>query len=202
MFSSFLTSLTKVSKPWQVIDEDGNVIENDEDEVSSIGSDWSFMQPDGELQPRSLSESPHVLVDTPSSGRRSLNRSPNSGRLRQSSLPNSLDSPIRPDEDTQAMVTASRPVGLSRSARAKGTVHSGSMLYATRGSPNPAQSRQVSARWNGAAHASRRKSHRNTLNVDHQHAKCLRRGTQISRSYQRKQVFLLSGGQLPQARRN
>lgn len=34
---SFLTSLTKVSKPWQVIDEHGDVIENDEDDVSSIG---------------------------------------------------------------------------------------------------------------------------------------------------------------------
>ncbi|KAA0188225.1 hypothetical protein FBUS_07535 [Fasciolopsis buskii] len=160
------------------------------------------MQPDGELQPRSLSQSPLVLVDTPSSGRRSLNRSPNSGRLHQPSLPNNLDSPIRPDEDTQAMATATRPVGLSRSTRVKGTVHSDFLVRVTKGSPNPAQSRQVSARWNGAAHASRRKSHRNTLNVDPQHAKCLRRGTQISRSYQRKQVFLLSGGQLPQARRN
>ncbi|TPP63169.1 hypothetical protein FGIG_07419 [Fasciola gigantica] len=202
MFSSFLSSLTKLSKPWQLVDEHGNVVESEDDDVSSISSDWSFMQPDGEFHPRSRSESPHILIDTPNSSRRSLNRSPNSGRFRQQSLPNSMDSPIRPCTDTQAMATTNRPNGLSRSARAKGTVRSGSLACDSRTSPNPVQSRQAGTRWNGAAHASRRKGHRNTLNVDPQHAKCLRRGAQNSRSYQRKQVFLLTGGQLPQARRN
>ncbi|VDP80119.1 unnamed protein product [Echinostoma caproni] len=199
--------MSKVSKPWQMIDEHGDIVENadhdDVDEVSSISSGWSFMQPDGEFDTQSRSDSPHILIDTPQSSRRSLNRSPNSGRLRHQSLPNSMDSPVRPDTDAQAMSGSTRPVGLSRSARrVKGPERADSVACVTRGLPNPVQSRQMNARWNGATHVSRRKAIRNTLCVDSQHAKCLRRGAQTSRSYQRKQVALLAGGQLPQARRN
>ncbi|GAA54411.1 hypothetical protein CLF_102863 [Clonorchis sinensis] len=158
------------------------------------GSDWSFMQLDDGSNLSNRSQSP--------TGTEVSSRSPSRDE-RHFGLPNSLDSPVRQDPND-------RPV--SRSARSaqpavahpRGTTVAALVGadHATRSviRPNPVESRQVAARWNAAIHVNGRRSQRTKQNVDAQRAKCLRRGAQVTTGFQRIQVRLMSGGQLPQGR--
>ncbi|KER22930.1 hypothetical protein T265_09063 [Opisthorchis viverrini] len=189
MFSNFLSSL---SKQWQVVDEHGDVV--DDDETSSIDSDWSFMQLDDGSNLSNRSRSP-TGTETSS---RSLSRDE-----RHFGFPNSLDSPVRQDPNDRPVSRSARSaqpaVAHPRGATAAALVGAD---QTTRGvvRPNPVESRQVAARWNAAVHVNGRRSHRTKQNVDAQRAKCLRRGAQVTTGFQRIQVRLMSGGQLPQGR--
>lgn len=178
-----------MSKQWQVVDEHGDVV--DQDDTSSIGSDWSFMQLDGNSPSPSRSPSPtNILRFSP------VPDAEDSSQVerRHPSLPNSLDSPIRQDPDDRPVATAAaRPVARAHRTNQAIADHIEKSIL-----PDPVESRQASARWNAVNR--HRRSHRSNQNVDAQRAKCLRRGPQTSTGFQRKQVRLMSGGQVPQKR--
>jgi chromatin remodeling complex protein RSC6 len=196
-----------MSKHWQVVDENGELV--DEDDSSSIGSDWSFMRVNSDFgscsRANSVSGDCSSSVSSLDGGLRPESRSQSVKETRRSSLPNSIDPPVHEDPATRLSATSVRAVARNRSTTT-GLVRpdaaaSGSVVRGMKKSPNLNMflSHKVASRWNCAVHANRR--HRNTLNVDEQHAKCLRRGAQISHAFQRRQVQLAAGGQIPQIRR-
>ena len=192
-----------MSKQWQVIDENGELL--DEDDNSSIGSDWSFVRLNSEQEsadrPRSVSGDASSLYHS-AGDRRPDCRFRSVERERDASLPNSMDPPIQDDPTALPSATSVRAVTRSRSTTTgllrSGGATSGSTLcgFKKSSSPNAAMPRKVACRWNSAVHANRRHHQRNTLNVDQTHAKCLRRGAQVSQAFQRKQVHLAAGGQI------
>ncbi|CAL8097104.1 unnamed protein product [Calicophoron daubneyi] len=203
-FSCF-KSLKKMSKQWQVVDENGELV--DDDDTSSIGSDWSFMRFDNDFGSQSRSHSVSgdaSLLNSPAESPQVGSRSRSTEYKRHPSLPNSMDPPIRGDPATRPSATSVRAIagnhpittGLLRPVTGNSTVPElrKSVSYGLE------ISRKVVSRSNITMHANRRHRHRNTLNVDDQHAKCLRRGPQISNAFQRRQVQLAAGGQYPQPR--
>lgn len=174
-----------MTRQWQVVDESGELI--DQDDASSVASDWSVMYADEEEGNSSRSHSPSMTKS----------RS-------HVSLPNSLDSPVRPDPEVHPSAVAAGFLDASSSKKLR-RQHA---VAAERASvihhlnlPDPADSRQAATRWNAVTHIKGKHSRRSTLNVDTQRAKCLRRGAQKASGFQRIQVSLMPGGKLPQGRK-
>ncbi|CAH8462504.1 unnamed protein product [Dicrocoelium dendriticum] len=206
MFARGFFGLTKINKQWQVVDEHGDVV--DQDDNSSTTSDWSLMRLDSDFgscgQSRSISPVASSLSNTSDDDSTSTTEGIAPTESHRSSLPNSMDSPVRPDPADCSSVRASRVQCTaghsSRLAYPRGTSATLASLYSKPDYPDPVESRHSSARWNAAVHANRRRSHRTNQNVDAQRAKCLRRGPKINSGFQRRQVSLMAGGQLPQGR--
>ncbi|KAF6777600.1 hypothetical protein AHF37_02639 [Paragonimus kellicotti] len=194
-----------MSKQWQVVDEHGEVV--DQDDASSIASDWSMMQLESDTESTSRPRSPAPDHVSPFGTPSITPGSPQNESRRYPSLPNSLDSPVRQDPNDRSSIIPTRWITVGRPTCSASARHNICLPYNIPNRvhktdfPDPVESRQMAARWNSAIHANRRRSQRSNQNVDTQHAKCLRRGAQISSGFQRRQVRLLSGGQLPHGRK-
>lgn len=201
--------LSKVNKQWQLVDEHGDVI--DQDDNSSTTSDWSLMRLDSDLgscgRSRSISTAASSLRDlsTTSDGDSTSTTdgiTPTGGH--RSSLPNSMDPPVRSYPTAGSSEHASRIQGTtnhsSRLVHPRGASSTLASLSPGLDYPDPVEFCHSSARWNASVHVNRRRSHRSNQCVDAQRTKCLRRGPMVNSGFQRKQVSLMSGGQLPRGR--
>ncbi|CAH8594544.1 unnamed protein product [Schistosoma turkestanicum] len=191
-------------KAWQLVDINGEVI--NEEDVSSAGSDWSFMQfdPDDGYPSR-----PHSVA-----GRRSeslveyKSRSPSANSdsncySSHCSLERYTEPPVRSKNhkksknkdspgNTMMSVTSKTEILKShpRNGLRPGHIHQSS----TRNSNG---TRHMLARWNACRNQN---NHHSNLCVDTQRSKCLRRGPLINHGFQRRQVRLANGGHIPHQR--
>ncbi|KAK4475070.1 hypothetical protein MN116_002163 [Schistosoma mekongi] len=195
-------------KAWQLVDINGEVI--NEEDVSSVGSDWSFMQFDPEdgypSRPHSVAgRRPEVEVEYNS-------RSPSSN-----SDYNCYDSHCSLEKYTEPAVrskntdkssknkhlpatTPGNQIGRissktetlkshPRNGLRPGHIHQSSTKHSN-------GSRHVLARWN----ACHKQNNCTNLCVDSQRSKCLRRGAIINHGFQRRQVRMGNGGHIPHQR--
>nr|CAH8872340.1 unnamed protein product [Trichobilharzia regenti] len=194
-------------RAWQLVDINGEII--NEEDVSSVGSDWSFMQfdPDDGYPSR-----PHSVA-----GRRSDNetehhsRSPSAHsdyncysshcsperyveprvktKNNDKSIKNKQFPAIVPTNVISRVSSKTETLKVhSRNGLRPGHIHQSSNI-------NTNGSRQILARWN--ASRKHNNNHHTNLCVDAQRSKCLRRGPLINHGFQRRQVRLGNGGHVP-----
>ncbi|CAH8667679.1 unnamed protein product [Schistosoma curassoni] len=195
-------------KAWQLVDINGEVI--NEEDISSVGSDWSFMQfdrddgypsrphsvagrqSDTEFEYKSRSPSAnsdyncyssHCSLDRynePPVRSKNANKSSKNKHL-SGTIPGNTVIPIT----SKTEILKSHP----RNGLRPGHIHQSSAR-------NSNGTRQALARWN----ACRKQNNHTNLCVDSQRSKCLRRGPLINHGFQRRQVRMGNGGHIPHQR--
>lgn len=185
---------------WQLVDLNGELV--DEDDTSSISSDWSFMQ---------YEFADKIPLRSHSADGRISNRDYSSDSSHVTSTGKNYDCAGKQDNDHNSFASNSACKSRNQNNSLNGnhvtnkSIHTRSASTTTWSAsprsvawlsgPNPVKSRRATRRWN-ANH----KRNRTNMNVDIQHAKCLRGGTMINHGFQRHQIRMGNGGQYPQRR--